>query len=665
MFQFIFSFLMLACVNGNSVLNYKLSEGSKRKLQESKPNITSLSWEPLRIHYEFLDPSYDAESLKFLKTVLDITSTFFQKHLLIRRSSQKITYKSSYPKSIFGFTISEELQQKEYDADLVLFINAENTDKETYLAYCGPAIFDEITLRPIIALVSWNLNYSKLSEMTNSLFENNVETAVHEVIHGLGFVDDFFSSYYDSVTGESYNSSNSYTVSKVIYLSTPRVTNFIQYHFNCTTLKGLQMENNGGSGTQGSHFERNLYYNEIMTGSDMTGNFLITDFTFQLFQDTGFYRIADYSPDQPLWGKNKGCEFANLQCQGGNYSEFCVGDSTKGCSFYKSGVSKCISEQLSGSCKYFYIYSNYDCRDPDNIESWQSSDLIQHFGSDSMCVSGSVSKKQTYSDYTCIQYKCDVKNKLSLVVDGQEFDCSNTETIKLPESYYGNLKCPSNPEEFCQNLDECPNSCSSKGFCMNKECICMSGYSSKDCSVKCTNYRYKGSCLEKCPDSTYVFENIKYCVGCPSNCLTCQNYNKCTSCKAGYVLRGGFCDNYKLTELLTVNLSNSTSNSNNTNSNTTITDTNSTNTNNNSSSNSSTNSTDTSNNSTDISTNSTDTQTNSTDTQTNSTDTNQSLNSTDTNQSTNSTDSGDSKINTVTKEDLIYLINTFLLTLYV
>lgn len=44
----------------------------------------------------------------------------------------------------------------------------------------------------------------------------------------------------------------------------------------------------------------------------------------------------------------------------------------------------------------------------------------------------------------------------------------------------------------------------------------MSGYSSKDCSVKCTNYRYKGSCLEKCPDSTYVFENIKYCVGCPS-----------------------------------------------------------------------------------------------------------------------------------------------------
>jgi hypothetical protein len=40
------------------------------------------------------------------------------------------------------------------------------------------------------------------------------------------------------------------------------------------------MENEGGSGTAGSHFERSLFYNELMTGSTMTGNFIITDFTF-------------------------------------------------------------------------------------------------------------------------------------------------------------------------------------------------------------------------------------------------------------------------------------------------------------------------------------------------------------------------------------------------
>jgi len=42
------------------------------------------------------------------------------------------------------------------------------------------------------------------------------------------------------------------------------------------------MENDGGEGTASSHFERTLLYNEIMTGSDMTGDIVFTDFTFEL-----------------------------------------------------------------------------------------------------------------------------------------------------------------------------------------------------------------------------------------------------------------------------------------------------------------------------------------------------------------------------------------------
>jgi len=39
------------------------------------------------------------------------------------------------------------------------------------------------------------------------------------------------------------------------------------------------MENNGGSGSAGSHFERTLFYNEMMTASDVQGNIVFTDFS--------------------------------------------------------------------------------------------------------------------------------------------------------------------------------------------------------------------------------------------------------------------------------------------------------------------------------------------------------------------------------------------------
>lgn len=67
--------------------------------------------------------------------------------------------------------------------------------------------------------------YTSLDLMTNSIFEVNVEIAIHEIIHGLGFVDDYFSTFYDSYTGESYNTSNTYNSYTSIYLTTPRVIN--------------------------------------------------------------------------------------------------------------------------------------------------------------------------------------------------------------------------------------------------------------------------------------------------------------------------------------------------------------------------------------------------------------------------------------------------------
>lgn len=78
-----------------------------------------------------------------------------------------------------------------------------------------------------MGLMSWNIYYSNIDKLTNAVFEANLETAIHEITHGLGFVDEYFSKFYDSVTGAKYSTGNSFKSDEgIIFLSTPRILNF-------------------------------------------------------------------------------------------------------------------------------------------------------------------------------------------------------------------------------------------------------------------------------------------------------------------------------------------------------------------------------------------------------------------------------------------------------
>lgn len=78
-----------------------------------------------------------------------------------------------------------------------------------------------------MGLMSWNIYYSNIDKLTNAIFEANLETAIHEITHGLGFVDEYFSKFYDSVTGTKYSTGTSFkSADGIIFLSTPRILNF-------------------------------------------------------------------------------------------------------------------------------------------------------------------------------------------------------------------------------------------------------------------------------------------------------------------------------------------------------------------------------------------------------------------------------------------------------
>ena len=94
---------------------------------------------------------------------------------------------------------------------------------------------------------------------------------------------------------------------------TPRVKQEAQRHFNCLTLEGAELENQGGEGTALAHWEKRLFENEGMTGV-FTQNSAFSRLTLALMEDTGWYKV-NYDMAEPLqWGKNLGCLFAKNSC---------------------------------------------------------------------------------------------------------------------------------------------------------------------------------------------------------------------------------------------------------------------------------------------------------------------------------------------------------------
>ncbi|XP_010146183.1 PREDICTED: leishmanolysin-like peptidase, partial [Eurypyga helias] len=85
-------------------------------------------------------------------------------------------------------------------------------------------------------------------------------------------------------------------------------------HFSCPILEGMELENQGGMGTELNHWEKRLLENEAMTGSH-TQNRVFSRITLALMEDTGWYK-ANYSMAEKLdWGRSKGCDFVMKSCK--------------------------------------------------------------------------------------------------------------------------------------------------------------------------------------------------------------------------------------------------------------------------------------------------------------------------------------------------------------
>jgi len=243
-----------------------------------------------------------------------------------------------------------------YETDLVLFVSVIEDPSDSYTAHSWICTMDGRTNRPIAGVIEFNMKYLQL-DTTDPTFEMELATTMHEIIHVLGFDSSIYDRYINPSTLEPLTGhvlKKTVNGVETMILDVYPLTDFLQYHFNCSTLEGAYMENQGGSGSYGSHFERRIFYNEMMTPSRIKDRRLSL-FTLALLQGTGWYQPDYSSYAEPMtYGKDAGCAFFNTECINRetlepNFKEFCSPLTSFGVSYTKRGLGYCGSYRYQTS----------------------------------------------------------------------------------------------------------------------------------------------------------------------------------------------------------------------------------------------------------------------------------------------------------------------------
>jgi hypothetical protein len=296
-------------------------------------------WLPIRIvaDYSRLTAGADTgtdytvlttEKATFLKeTLMPKAIAYLQSSLSVNRFTTALSVGTSDCVDIVGTSIQSPYSSPGVDADFIIFVTARGTDATTlaWAAYCrmlnsGRPYAGQVNFGPV------NLDPSPAA------LDAQVATAVHEILHALGFSSSSF-AYFKAADGSSAVGSTTSNGVARSTIKTAKVLDKARQHYGCTTLAGVPLEEGGSAGSAGSHWESRVAFDEIMNPRGTT-YYTVSEMTLALMEDSTWYK-ADYSSAFGFqWGRNQGCTFVDGSCSlwtrgGGGY--FCETNGAPGC----------------------------------------------------------------------------------------------------------------------------------------------------------------------------------------------------------------------------------------------------------------------------------------------------------------------------------------------
>ena len=191
------------------------------------------------------------------------------------------------------------------DIDLIIFGTIETLSSGT-LASASARFTDPDNGQPVIGIVKINKEVDYSKEKSQEYFQAIV---LHEFTHILGFnIQNFEEWYHNVITKE-----DDFGIMRT-YIISSKVVEVAKKYYNCPDLDGVELEESGGEGTAGSHWEARILLGDYMNGYAYTEEMVVSEFTLAALEDSGYYKANYFTGGLMRYGKNKGCEFVRGKC---------------------------------------------------------------------------------------------------------------------------------------------------------------------------------------------------------------------------------------------------------------------------------------------------------------------------------------------------------------
>ena len=485
---------------------------------------TADGYTPIKIGYDFTTlqrpSSMTTSTYSLVKSLLQQTRVEFSKFVQVQHTNFDLSGSADDIMELCELdTIGAGYADFLVNNDVIIFPQFDSDLGSNVLAAAAPCIVTNSN-RPYggVLYINTNLNFNKGN--TNQYLKNIL---LHEITHILVFHPYFFTALKLNQT----EGSNSYIIS-------PKAVAKAREHFDCSSITRIPLENQGGTGSVGSHWESRYMLGDYMISTDYPDQ-AISDITLGLFEDSGFYKVNYYSGGLFKFGKGKGCGFMDkskkcIENEKATFEEFCDTANAAMCSSSRTLKSSCYLTTYTSSIPTAYQYfsdprkggfpaadycpvpyqahssSTYFSNHCQIGSSSLSSEYNEKIGFDSFCFMSSIlpssSTASTSQIPICYEVRCDAdNNQFTVTIGSSEIACpTDGGTVSAPSGFTGSIVCP-----------KYSDICLSDGSVCNEMFSCFTNLATHDnYNYQVTYGDYEGKALEDDDNISPVRTSFSY-----------------------------------------------------------------------------------------------------------------------------------------------------------